>query len=190
MHTSASTFLLIIRNVITHYKHFFLPLCIFSKLSRLNVWENGAIAPCEAEGHMMCMPHDTCMCMCHAVTAKKHRMSSMIREKKKEIYRILCRKWSDKWHKYTYIMVRVFVWTSDLLKQCAEVRTQQVSMRVAPHTNLPSPRDPRNRMAACHGQPPLKTHNRAWKHTSLYCMSVLVRIFVGTTYYPAPLPSP
>lgn len=45
----------------------------------------------------------------------------------------------------------------DLLKQCAEVRTQQVSIRVAPHTNLPSPRDPRSRIAACQGQPPLWT---------------------------------
>lgn len=188
MHTSASTFLLIIRNAITHYKHFFLPLCIFSKLSRLNFWENDAIASCEVEGHRSGV-HVHVHVSCSDSKETQNEQYDK-REKKKEIYRIFCRKWSDKWHKYTYIMVRVFVWTSDLLKQCAEVRTQQVSMRVAPHTNLPSPRDPRNRMAACHGQPPLKTHNRAWKHTSLYCMSVLVRTFVGTTYYPAPLPSP
>lgn len=48
----------------------------------------------------------------------------------------------------------------NLLKQCAEVRTQQVSMRVAPHTNLPSPRDPRSRIAACQGQPPLRIHKQ------------------------------
>lgn len=42
------------------------------------------------------------------------------------------------------------------LKQCADVRTQQVLIRVAPHTSLPSPRDPRKRIAACHGQPLLR----------------------------------
>lgn len=42
-----------------------------------------------------------------------------------------------------------------LLKQWAEVRIQQLLIKVAPHTNRPSAWDPRKRTAACHGQPPL-----------------------------------
>lgn len=50
-----------------------------------------------------------------------------------------------------------------LLKQWAEVRIQQLLIKVAPHTNLPSAWDPRIRTAACHGQPPLHHTNTHYK---------------------------